>query len=538
LENNNNSLTRRKLLQFFGRVAGTGAVLSLAPGLGAARTLESGAIPVPHIKPSSADELALADGLEYRVLVSWGQVINERGAKFGFNNDYLAFLPFENHTDDGLLWVNHEELVQGYFDTPSDPDSKSLADVQLEMTEVGGSILRIRKTGRAWEVVADDRYNRRLDANTQIPFASARPILGRTTATGTFANCSGGVTPWHTVLSCEENYHFFTGEVALGPGGRRRVIKKSLLGWERYLDLPPEHYGWVVEVDPFTGVAKKLTALGRFAHESATVVRARDGRCVVYSGDDKADECIYKFIAAVPGSLELGTLHVADTENGRWLPLILGGDKRLEGLFSDQTDLLIRTREAARIVGGTPQDRPEDIEHDGHSGAVYISLTKNMRRGRPFGSILKITESGNDPLALEFTATTFITGGSASGIACPDNLALDPRGNLWIANDISSVEINRFPYDAFANNGLYFVPMSGTHAGGIYQVASAPVGSELTGMSFSADGRTLFMSVQHPGENSRDMEHLTSHWPDGGDSRPRPCVVTITGAFLDRYSAI
>lgn len=524
-------------MQFFGRIAGVGTVMSMAPGLGAARILESGTIPVPHIKQSSADELVLAEGLKYRVLVSWGQVINSRGERFGFNNDYLAFFPLDNLSDEGLLWVNHEELVQGYFDTPSDPASKSLADVRREMTEVGGSILRIRKTGVDWEMVQDDHYNRRLDANTQIQFASARPILGRTSATGTFANCSGGITPWHTVLSCEENYHFFTGEVALG-SGRRRFIKTGLLGWERYLDLPPEHYGWVVEVDPFTGAAQKLTALGRFAHESATAVQARDGRCVVYSGDDKVDECIYKFIADAPGSLEQGTLYVADTGNGRWLPLVLGGDKRLDGLFFDQTDLLIRTREAARIVGGTPQDRPEDIEYDRNSGAVYISLTKNLRRGRPFGSILKITERDSDPLALEFTANTFITGGSVSGIACPDNLAFDPRGNLWIANDISSFELNRFPYTGFANNGLYFVPMSGPHAGGIFQVASAPAGSELTGMTFSADGRTLFMSVQHPGENSRNVEQLTSHWPDGGSSRPRPSVVTIQGLLLDRYCAL
>jgi secreted PhoX family phosphatase len=534
--NNLHTLSRRGLLQFFGRLAGAGTALSLAPGLGMSVTGQDGAA-VPHIQPTAKDALVLADGLAYRVLASWGQTINGRGEKFGFNNDFLAFLPFENHTDDGLLWVNHEDLVLGYFDTPSDPDHKSRQDVRLEMTEVGGSILRIRKAGRDWELVIDDHYNRRLDANTEISLVGTRPIHGRSSATGTFANCGGGVTPWRTVLTCEENYHFFTGEVALGPG-RRKVIKKGLLGWERYLDLPPEHYGWVVEVDPFTGTANKLTAMGRFAHESASVVQARDGRCVVYSGDDKTDECIYKFIAAAPGSLVQGTLYVADTHNGRWLPLVLGADQRLDKLFTDQTDLLIRTREAARIVGGTPQDRPEDIEYDRNSGAVFIALTKNLRRARPFGSILKIVERDNDPLALEFTATTCLAGGSESGIACPDNLAFDPRGNLWVATDVSSFALNRFPYTGFANNGLFFVPMAGPHAGGVFQVAAAPVASELAGMTFTADGRTLFLSVQHPGENSKDVEHLTSHWPDGGNARPRPGVVTITGAFLDRYSSV
>ncbi len=531
------TVTRRELLHFFGRIAGAGSALSLLPGLGMARNITSGDQDIPHIKPSSADELILAEGLDYEVLLSWGDSINGKGDRFGFNNDYLAFLPFEDKELDGLLWVNHEDLVLGYFDTPFDPNVKTLADVQREMKDVGGSIVRIRKSERGWEVVADERFNRRLDANTEIPLISARPIRSRTSATGTFANCSGGVTPWRTILTCEENYHFFTGEVAL-KGGARRVIKKSLLGWERFVDMPPEHYGWVVEVNPFTGEAGKLTAMGRFAHESATVVQARDGRCVVYSGDDKTNECIYKFIAGAPETLEHGTLYVADTDNGSWLPLDIRQNEQLAAEFRDQTELLIRTREAARIVGGSPQDRPEDIEYDPISGAIFVALTKNLRRLRPYGSILKIEERDNDPLALEFTASTYITGGSGSGIACPDNLAFDPRGNLWISTDISSNLLNRIPYTRFANNGLFFVPMRGSRAGEIFQVASAPVAAELTGMAFSPDGRTLFLSVQHPGETARDIEHLTSHWPEGGGSRPRPSVVTISGPFMDKYSSI
>jgi len=220
------------------------------------------------------------------------------------------------------------------------------------------------------------------------------------------------------------------------------------------------------------------------------------------------------------------------------LPLDITADKKLADKFSDQTELLIRTREAAQLVGGTPQDRPEDIEVDPASGAVFIALTKNLRRGRPYGSILKISERDNNPLALEFTSATHIHGGSGSGIACPDNLAFDPRGNLWVATDIASPLLNRYPYSGFANNGLFFVPMSGPRAGEIFQVASAPVDAELTGTAFAPDGRTLFLSVQHPGETSRDLEHLTSHWPDGGTARPRPSVVTITGAFLDQFSTI
>ena len=99
---------------------------------------------------------------------------------------------------------------------------------------------------------------------------------------------------------------YFYGEVRFENGKSQCTKKTHIIGWDRYLDYPPEHYGWVVEIDPFTGAANKLTTLGRFAHEGATVTLAHDGRQVVYLGDDKTDEHIYKFVADEPGSLDTG----------------------------------------------------------------------------------------------------------------------------------------------------------------------------------------------------------------------------------------
>src|SRR5690606_9138788 len=141
-------------------------------------------------------------------------------------------------------------------------------------------------------------------------------------------------------------YDNFVGE-AVFENGRRQVKMGSKYGsWLPFTKLPPEHYGWVVEVDLRTGKAKKLCALGRFAHECATCVQAPDGRTVVYSGDDTEGEHIYKFISLKPGSLEVGDLYVADTVNGRWIPLARRTDERLRKAFKDHTELLIRTREA------------------------------------------------------------------------------------------------------------------------------------------------------------------------------------------------
>ncbi|MEO0813952.1 MAG: alkaline phosphatase PhoX, partial [Myxococcota bacterium] len=91
---------------------------------------------------------------------------------------------------------------------------------------------------------------------------------------------------------------------------------------------------------------------------------------------------------------------------------------------------------------------------------------------------------------------------------------------------------DRREYRPFGHNGLFYIPMAGEHAGRVFQVAAGPREAELTGPKFSPDGTTLFLSVQHPGEESKTGGTYTSHWPDGGSSKPRPAVVAIQGPAL------
>lgn len=508
-------------------------------------------LPFEPIEPSFSDDLILARGFKYNVLAKWDDPLNARGDRFGTHCDFTAFIPLDPaHPDDGLLWVNHEYhdilFASGYHYDPKSKAPRKREDVLKEMKTVGGSIIRVRKdpgTG-AWSLVYDDPHNRRIDAATPISLVTPRPIRGSNTALGTFGNCGGGVTPWGTILTCEENYHEYIGERDYAGGRPGGILTEGCFyGWETVLDYPPEHYGWVVEVNPRTGAAKKLTSLGRFGHESATVRRAHDGRCVVYSGDDSVDRCLYKFIADRPGTLEHGTLYVADTHHGRWIPLGLKKNPALRAFFEDDLDVLLRARLAALYAGGTPLDRPEDIDVDPKTGAVFVSLTNNPARGNHFGSILKIEERGGDPLSLEFKASTFLAGGPESGFACPDNLAFDRSGNLWMVTDISTYKAGQEPYASFKNNGLFYIPMSGPHAGRALQVGSAPVGAEFTGLSFTPDGSTLFMSVQHPGEDSVALDNPKSRWPGGGAAGkagardiPRSSVVAIQGDLLNRVS--
>src|SRR5690606_3389085 len=133
----------------------------------------------------------------------------------------------------------------------------------------------------------------------------------------------------------------------------------------------------------------------------------------------------------------------------RWIPLDLRKNPDLHSHFKDQIDLLIHTRKAARLVGGTPQARPEDIEIDPKTGAVLIALSNNKPKGDLYGSILKIIEKDNDPLALEFTSSTFVAGGPESGFAAPDNMAFDRAGNLWLCTDMSGSDMGKPKYEAF-----------------------------------------------------------------------------------------
>lgn len=531
-------INRREFLEFMGRTAlGIGGA-GLLPGCvtGSRRLPEPPAdgLPFEPIKPTRQDGLVLAKGFTPQVVVSWGDSINSRGERFGFNNDFTAYLPFTpGDPSRGWLWVNHE-FHDPYYTRGWRPGHINTPDEALkDRREVGGSLLEIQQTGGSWKVNKESRFNRRYDGFTAIPFAWDHPIAGARSATGTIANCAGGVTPWGTFLSCEENFQNFVGQVEF-EGTKRKWVPspEPYLAYGQTLDLPPEHYGWVVEIDPNSGTAKKLVAMGRFCHESATTKLARDGRTVVYLGDDTDQEHLYKFIASRPGSLESGDLYVADIKAGRWQLLNRDKDDRLKKAFKNQTELLIRTREAAKLLGATPLNRPEDIEIDPLTGAVYLALTKGQKVGDLFGSILKLEERNADPLSLEFTSSTFLTGGPTSGFSNPDNLVFDRAGNLWMTNDMADTAMYKDPFASFGNNGLFFIPLRGANAGRVFQVGSAPCGAELTGPSFSADGKTLFLSVQHPGEACFMRPEFASHWPDGGEAVPKPSVVAISGPAL------
>ena len=515
---------------------------------GAPRTATAAQLrpPFTPISPTTADDVVLPRGYRYNVVRVYGDMIGPN-MPFGYNADYIGYYPIDwleggQSSTDGLLTVNHEYtnplLQYGYAGNGA---VKLQEHIDIEKMSVGLSVMRVqRQRDGSWSFV-EDAHNRRVSGFTKCmltgPAAGSPAVKGATEVTGSVGNCSGGLTPWGTVLSCEENVDEY-GEP---------VTERFGSGWDNYVK---EHNAWVLETDPYNpgDVPRKHTAMGRFRHENVAIRLSTTNRVVAYMGDDANDSCVYKFVSAGtydPNNreanlrlLETGKLYAADFGGGKWVLVDYDSQAKLKDAkndddtpqFTGQADVLVNAKPAAILIGGTPVDRPEDIEVHPITGHVYIALTNNTRHGNFHGQIVRIVEADNDPEAMTFDWEFFAVGGPQSGFSSPDNLVFDPYGNLWMVTDISSSRTGTGIYKFQGNNALFFFNTEGPNAGKAVQFASGPVHSEMTGPAWTPDGTTMFLSVQHPGEESESLNELTSHWPNlNGDPIPRPGVVAITG---------
>ena len=253
------------------------------------------------------------------VVIAWGDELGD-GMTFGYNADFTAFFPLRGYHE-GILWVNHEYAIPYYNtdwrssrDATWDPRVEPYRTLMaIEKDAVGGSLVHVRRRwgqAGAWQAVKGSSFNRRISAaGPLIPYDG--PVAGSGLvpdegALGSLANCSGGLTPWGTLISAEENYQSY---------GLKRSMPFAL-GWDRdgdpnyYVGEPglnaygapaveKPNYGYLMEVDPYTGAAVKHTALGRLHHENVTMRVAADGRIVAYTGDDApaADGMLFKYVS-------------------------------------------------------------------------------------------------------------------------------------------------------------------------------------------------------------------------------------------------
>ena len=621
-------LSRRDLVR--GALAASAITAAVSPLtlMAAARSQAQVANSTPsfnfkEIAAGSDERIHVAEGYDADVLIRWGDKVTAdapdfdpskqtqaaQAKQFGYNNDFLGYVPLDGSRR-GLLVVNHEytneELMfPGLGRQDGDKKFAGMTKdlVDIEMAAHGGAVIEVaRGADGKWSVVPNSKYARRITASTEM--AISGPAAGHermrtkadpagTKANGMLNNCAGATTPWGTWLTCEENFHgYFWNKKAGAASPDAKALKRYGAPGEWYdwgqhyerFDVEKEpnevnRFGWVVEIDPMdpASVPVKRTALGRFKHEGAGSVINKDGRFVVYSGDDERFDYVYKFVTEArvdPANrtanrdiLDKGTLYVARYDadgSGEWLPLVLGqGKLTAENGFKDQGDVLIHTRLASDVLGATRMDRPEDIDVNPKNNKVYLMLTNNSQRepadgpnpdrrvnaanpraANKFGHIIEIIPDGGDHAVTKFrweilvkcgdpaiaaVGATFNPATSKDGwFGMPDNSVVDFDGRLWIATDGNS------PSATGRADGVWALETEGAARGTSKLFFRCPNGAELCGPAFTPNMETLFVAIQHPGELEdpkvlATFENPSTRWPDFKDGMPpRPSVVAIT----------
>ena len=380
--------------------------------------------------------------------------------------------PSTTSNDRGLLAINHEattdETKSSHFIHPTGGTTtlpRPAAEVDKEVPLHGISVVEVKKTSGTWGYVQSSAFNFRLTPLSEMEIAGpargnalmvTKYSIDGTRCRGTLNNCGTGKTPWGSFLTGEENWagYFTRGAADNTARGNDKSVTSlnrygrsqgaaSRHGWEtggsadKYArwnnsklgtstDGSDDYrnelntFGYIVEIDPYdqTRLATKRTALGRFAHESASFGLPVAGKpLAVYMGDDSRGEYVYKFVStanwdaadANPISrigtgdkyLDDGKLYVAKFNSdgtGAWVELSIS-NPAIAGYatytFADQADVMVNARLAADAVGATKMDRPEWCGVHPTSGEIYFTMTNNSnRRVEPTGSQM-LVDSAN-----------------------------------------------------------------------------------------------------------------------------------------------
>ncbi|GGR58078.1 secreted PhoX family phosphatase [Nocardioides luteus] len=582
-------------------------------------------LPFRPISPVAAteDTFVVPQGYTWEPIIRWGDPIlpggvpfdasdqsaEKQALAFGYNNDYTDVIVTNRAGTKALLCCNHEYVNPAIM---FPPDLDAAEQLRIAMAAHGFAIVELERSrpGERWRYVPSAPKNRRITAST--PFRLTGPAAGSdllrtaadptgTVVLGTIGNCSGGTTPWGTILSGEENFNGYFRADGSTPENKRYGLSEgeSTYGWEaieprfdaRTADYAnePNRFGYIVEIDPTdpTSTPRKHTSLGRLKHEGANVVVAKNGHVVAYTGDDERFDYLYKFVSKgrydkrdrrrnldllTEGDLYVARFHGDSPASqidgtgtlprdgrfdgyGQWIPLVRNGRSKVAGMSVEE--VLVFTRLAADRAGATKMDRCEDVQPSPTTGKVYVACTNNSQRGtsgragvdeanprteNKDGHIVEIVEDDGDHTSRVFRWNLVIVAGDpaaegtyfagypkekVSPISCPDNLAFDSEGNLWISTDGQPSSIQKC-------DGLFKVPLEGRERGHVQQFLSVPRDAETCGPVVHDRDGSIFVAVQHPGEDGT-WDAQRSRFPDYVEGRarvgefagPRPAVVQV-----------
>ncbi|WP_370896324.1 alkaline phosphatase PhoX [Chryseobacterium gossypii] len=384
------------------------------------------------VPTSQTNKLIIPAEHRYQLILKEGDNYTEGGGLVGGQNDFTAYVAKNGSSVDGYLSVNHE----------TNPGGVTMAEINYNASTKLWQLTRSRAVG------------------------FSDPSLVQT-----IRNCSGGITPWGTVVTAEEQTT--SGDV----------------NNDGYKD-----YGWLVEIDPATaqvvsqntnGTKGKLWQMGIMNHENVVINNAGT---VAYFGEDGGTHMVYKYVMDTPNDLSSGNLYVLKLDQGlsNGDPVATTGEwiQIPNKTQADQNN----TAALAQTLGGTSFNGVEDVDISPIDGKVYFTAKglNKVYRMKDDGATLSQVETFVGGLSTVYSFNTAQGVKSEAWGDGNDNLTFDELGNLWVLQD-------------GGKNYIWVVAPDHTQANPKVRLfASMPAGAEPTGLTFTPDHKFGFFSIQHP----------------------------------------
>ncbi|WP_329114653.1 alkaline phosphatase PhoX [Streptomyces sp. NBC_01353] len=441
------SATRRQILSRTGAsvagIAFAGAFSELFAGTAAAR----GHAGYGPLIPDPAGLLDLPKGFRYKVLSRQGDPLRSGEGLVPSNFDGMA--AFAGRRGRVHLVRNHENRVTGKIGVPT----------------VEGLTYDPAAKGGCTAIELDGRGN----------------VLGeRVAIAGTAVNCAGGPTPWGTWLTCEET------EDKAGTNGCTK------------------DHGFIFEVDgadPHRTGAVPLTAMGRFQHE-AIAVDPHSG--IVYETEDAFERpfgLFYRFLPEKPlgghGSLRAGgALEAMRVPGVPDLSVVQETGASFDGVewVPVPDPLAVETPIRLQDFGPKGITHAQKLEgcYWGGRAVYFVSSFARAKDGSAathYGQVWKYEPHRRRlTLVVVFGPSTDIQLPGES----PDNICLAPSGGLMVSED---GEGGQHVYGVSRKGEVYAVARGAQNIG----TPEAPEWGEFAGVTFSPDGRTMYVNCYTPG---------------------------------------
>jgi secreted PhoX family phosphatase len=362
-------------------------------------------------------------------------------------------------------------------------------------------VISLNHEGGSWPSAGVSLLDVRFNDTTKLWTVNNTMPVDFSAVAGTGRNCSGGITPWATVITSEE------------------TLPTADVNNDGYQDI-----GWNVEINPFTrvimdynndGTPDKLWKMGRMSHEN--VVAAGDS-IRVYEANDENPGYVFKFVAAVKGRLDSGNLYVLKLDSaigkastGMWVQVPNGTPAECNNV-----------RAAATALGATNFASLEDVEISPRDGKIYFVSKSSGRTYRFRDNGMSISECEIYAGDINTYYPIYHNNGAAveQWREGNDNLTFDDSGNLYVLQD-------------GGRNHIWMIRHCHTQANPAVELfAVTPAGSEPTGMTFSPDYRFMFVSLQHPASANAILQK------DAADKYVRfnkeSCIVIARKEFLGK----